>query len=175
VKLIVGVPQEDGGVRGISMERIAELTGMGLRRTERAMRDLVEAGLVTVHRICEQVEPDKYIGYPAIRVIPSVVFGLFGLDQTLAQERQRASQRRNEAKSRQPVNRAGLARFGLAIKAGLSGQESETPPSEPRPSDPSEKSDATNTPRGNAPRSATEMMKNLAARITKKNNPPQAP
>jgi len=175
VKLIVGVPQEDGGVRGIPMKRIAELTGMELRRVERAMRDLVSAGLVTVHRICEQIEPDRYIGYPAIRVIPSMLFSLFGLDRNLSQERKRASERRNEAGSGQEPNRADLARLGFAIKAGLSGhgqpvaRPPETPPPENRPGNPSEK------PNANAPRSATEMMKNLAARVTKKNNPSQAP
>nr|VFJ94015.1 MAG: hypothetical protein BECKLFY1418A_GA0070994_103618 [Candidatus Kentron sp. LFY] len=104
VKLIVGIPLKDGGVRGIPMEKIAEMTGMGLRRVERAMHDLVAAGMVSVHRFCNQVEPDKYIGYPAIRVIPTTVFSLFGLDVILKQERNRATQRRNEAKNRQAPN-----------------------------------------------------------------------
>nr|VFJ69002.1 MAG: hypothetical protein BECKDK2373B_GA0170837_12305 [Candidatus Kentron sp. DK] len=37
VKLIVGIPQEDGGIRGITMERIAELAGLGV--TSRLIRE----------------------------------------------------------------------------------------------------------------------------------------
>nr|VFJ89538.1 MAG: hypothetical protein BECKLFY1418B_GA0070995_10166 [Candidatus Kentron sp. LFY] len=173
VKLIVGIPLEDGGVRGIPMEKIAEMTGMGLRRVERAMHDLVAAGMVSVHRFCNQVEPDKYIGYPAIRVIPTTVFSLFGLDVILKQERDRATQRRNEAKTRQAPNRAGLARLGLSIRSGLARANQSASESKSQLAKPETKSTSP------SPRSATEMMEALAAKILKKNScstpPPMVP
>jgi hypothetical protein len=46
--LRVGIPQDDGSFGGIGLEWIAELSGMGLRRVERATHDLVAAGIVVV-------------------------------------------------------------------------------------------------------------------------------
>lgn len=91
--LRVGIPQTDGSFQGISMPFIAEKSGLTLKRTERAVRDLVKAGLLTVHPLCEKLSDTLYKGYAAIRTISKKLFSLFGMGGRLKHERDRAAHR----------------------------------------------------------------------------------
>jgi len=53
--LRVGIPQADQSFKGITMPFIAEKCSLTLRRTERAVADLVASGLLTVYPLCEKL------------------------------------------------------------------------------------------------------------------------
>ena len=91
--LRVGVPQDDGTLRGVNMLLLAGMAGLGLRRAERAIADLKAAGLIEVHRISEQLASGEYVGRAAIRTIPKSLFSLFGLGRELSKARDRATRR----------------------------------------------------------------------------------
>ncbi|WP_295612702.1 hypothetical protein [uncultured Lamprocystis sp.] len=113
--LCVSVPQADGTLAPVTLRTLAERAGLGLRRAERAMRDIVTGGLLVPHRRAARREDGSYVGRAAIRVVPSCVFGLFGLEARLAHDRQRISQQRREAAG----TRTGAARLRTAIGAAL--------------------------------------------------------
>jgi hypothetical protein len=94
--LRVGIPQHDGAFKGISMPFIAEKSGMTLKRTERAVRDLVKSGLITVHPLCEKISDTVYKGYAAIRTVSRKLFTLFGMGGRLKYERDRATSRQQK-------------------------------------------------------------------------------
>lgn len=94
--LRVGIPQTDGSFMGISMPFIAEKSGLTLKRTERAVRDLVRSGLITVYPLCEKLSDTIYKGYAAIRTISKKLFALFGMGGRLKHERDRASNRQRK-------------------------------------------------------------------------------
>jgi hypothetical protein len=96
VTLRVGIPQTDTSFAGISMPFIAEKSGLTLRRAERATADLVRAGLITVHPLCERLADAAYKGYAAIRTISSKLFALLGMSARLRHERERATTRQRK-------------------------------------------------------------------------------
>ncbi len=116
VTLRVGVPQDDKSFLGITMKKLAEIAGIGLRRAERAAHDLVAAGIMTVYPICEQVGPGEFVGRAAIRTIPSSLFGIFAAEERLKHERTRASKRRRQGKP-PPPTRTDAARMNIALNA----------------------------------------------------------
>ena len=101
VTLRVGIPQADGSFKGLSLEFLAEKAGLGLRRAERACRDLRKAGLVEVYPIAQKTEDDRYKGLPAIRRLPVSLFKVFGLNQWLQHERDKAAHRRRRRRRKQ--------------------------------------------------------------------------
>jgi hypothetical protein len=106
VTLRVGVPQTDTSFAGISMPFIAEKSGLTLRRTERATADLVRAGLITVHPLCEKLNDTAYKGYAAIRTISSKLFALLGMGGRLRHERERATARQRKRNRKQEQKQA---------------------------------------------------------------------
>lgn len=109
--LRVGVPvRYSRAMRGLSMETLAQRAGINLRRAERAMADLVAAGIVKVHRICEQDASGNYKGLPAIRTISEHLFQSFGLGKRLSKERKKAYRR-------DQVGENDKGRQGLAMAA----------------------------------------------------------
>lgn len=96
VTLRIGIPQNDSTFQGITMPFIAEKCGLTLRRAERAVADLVKAGLITVHPLCEKISDTVYKGCAAIRTISSKLFALFGMGGRLRHERDRATVRQNK-------------------------------------------------------------------------------
>lgn len=127
--LCLSVPQPDGTLLPIRMETLAERAGLSMRRAERAMRDIVDGGLLAIHRRCEQLADGSFIGRAAIRVIPPELFGLFGLQGRLEHDRRRISQQRTEER-RDQLNRTGDARMKISIRAAMNramGREP-TPP-----------------------------------------------
>jgi len=125
VTLRVGIPQTDGSFQGITMEYLAEVAGIGLRRAERAVADLVAAGIVTVHPICEKIGDAIYKGSAAIRTVSRSLFKLFGLGGRLRYERERASARRR--KQERKATAKGQAKIDLAVR-GAAGRRPKPQP-----------------------------------------------
>jgi len=119
VTLRVGIPQADGSFKGLTLEFLAERAGLGLRRTERACRDLRRAGLVEVYPIAQQTEAGRYRGQPAIRRLPVSLFKVFGLGKWLQHERDKAAHRRRRQRRRQETaaSEADVGRRELALDA----------------------------------------------------------
>lgn len=108
--LRIGRPAGLGEFKGLTMEHLARQAGLQLRRAERACRDLVRAGIIKVHRVCEQIADDKFIGLAAIRTLSRNLFEALGLGQRLRDERRKAYARKNKRQpSDQEKGRAGLA------------------------------------------------------------------
>jgi hypothetical protein len=117
--LCLSVPQPDGSLLPITMELLADRAGLGLRRAERAMRDIVSGGLIGVHPRAEPQPDGTYIGRAAIRVVPPSFFGLFGLEERLEHDRRRISQKRIEARGGATPTRTAGARIRTAVGAAL--------------------------------------------------------
>lgn len=112
--LRVGIPQADGSFQGITMAFIIEKCGINLRRAERAIADLVAAGLITVHPYCEKLDDGTYKGFAAIRTLDLRFFTLFGLDKWLKHERRNAAERQKKRQRKQEGKAA--AQLGLMLK-----------------------------------------------------------
>ncbi len=119
VTLRVGIPQADGSFQGLTLEFLAEKAGLGLRRAERACRDLRKAGLVEVYPIAQKTDGDRHKGLPAIRRLPVSLFQVFGLSRWLQRERDKAAHRRRRQRRRQEAaaTEADAGRRELALDA----------------------------------------------------------
>jgi hypothetical protein len=113
--LCLSVPQADGSLAPVTLKTLAERAGLGLRRAERAMRDIVAGGLLATHPRAERRDDGTYIGRAAIRVVAPSVFGLFGLEARLEHDRLRIGKQRREAAG----TRTEGARLRTAIGAAL--------------------------------------------------------
>ncbi len=113
VTLRVGIPQNDGSFKGISMPFIAEKAGLTLKRAERAIHDLVISGLITVHPLCEKLSDTVYKGYAAIRTVSKKLFTLFGMGGRLKYERDRAAARRRKRTRKEELK--GKAKVDLLV------------------------------------------------------------
>ena len=113
VTLRVGIPQPDGSMAGLTSATLAELSGLGERRAERAIADLKTAGIITVHPLCKRLEDATYQGLAAIRTVSKHLFGALGLDQWLAHERRKATERRDKRQEKQ--RRKALANARMAM------------------------------------------------------------
>ena len=111
--LRVGIPQPDKSFTGISMPFIAEKAGLTIKRTERAMRDLVKSGLITVHPLCEKLSDTAYKGYAAVRTVSRKLFTLFGMGGRLKYEREKASARQRKRTRKEELK--GKAKIELMI------------------------------------------------------------
>ncbi len=135
VTLRVGVPQADGSFQGLTLEFLAEKAGLGLRRAERACRDLRRAGLVEVYPIARKTEDGGHKGLPAIRRLPVSLFKVFGLSRWLQRERDKAASRRRRQRHRQDAaqTEADAGRRELALDAARrrAGEAAEAAPAEP--------------------------------------------
>ena len=141
--LRVIIPRDDGQAHGLTMERIAELAGIGLRRAERAVRDIKAAGICGVHPIAVELEDGSYTGAAAIRTLPASLFDLLGLGKWLQHERRRAYDRIRKRQDRKPGPKARAhldllarsieAKTSSALKAALgAGGRVQAPEADPR-------------------------------------------
>ena len=129
--LRVGIPHADQTFQGIKMSFIAERCDLTLRRTERAVADLVKSGLLTIHPLCEKLEDAIYKGYAAIRTINQKIFTIFGLGGRLKYERDKAAARVRK-KERKSLNSA-KAKIEIMIDAQINQtSEGNTPAEELR-------------------------------------------
>lgn len=116
--LRVGIPQNDTSFQGISMPFIADKASLSLKRAERAVRDLVRAGLITVHPLCQKIGDTVYKGYAAIRTVSAKLFTIFGLAGRLRFERDKASTRlkkrtrKEQTKSKAKIDLMIASHFG---------------------------------------------------------------
>ena len=115
VTLRVGIPQPDGSMAGLTMPFLAELSGLGERRAERAIHDLKAAGIITVHSICQQLEDATYKGFAAIRTVTKHLFTVLGLSAWLEHERRKAQERKD--KRTEKKRRKCLANVQMSMNA----------------------------------------------------------
>jgi hypothetical protein len=114
------------------MERIADLSGMGLRRVERATHDLVATGILGVHPIAKEERPGEFTSLPAIRTISASLFKAFGLGHWLKHERDKVSKRhRKEGRTEEATGRIDLLLAGARAK--LAKPSASRVPSKPVP------------------------------------------
>lgn len=131
--LCLSVPQPDGVLLPVRMDTLADRAGLSMRRAERAMRDIVDAGLVSVHKRCELQDDGTYIGRAAVRVLPPSFFGLFGLEARLEHDRRRIRQQRiKERETRKPTRTEG-ARIKTAIAGVLNTLRGPCKAAQPNP------------------------------------------
>ena len=121
VTLKVGIPQADGGMKGLTMPFLAGLAGLSLGRAERAIHDLKAAGIVTVHELCVELEDGAHKGLAAIRTVSAKVFAVFGLGQWLRHERDKASDRRKKKQRKDELK--NVARMQLVMGAASGRKE----------------------------------------------------
>ena len=130
--LCLSVPQPDGSLLPVRMDTLAERAGLTLRRAERAMRDIVEAGLLAVYPRCELQDDGTYIGHAAIRVVTPSFFGLFGLEARLEHDRRRISQKRTKERADRLPTRTEGARIKTAIGAVVNKLTGKGKPAKPK-------------------------------------------
>jgi hypothetical protein len=113
VTLRVGIPQPDGSFQGLTMEFLAEVSGLGERRAERAVHDLKAAGIITVHPIAQRIEDCTYKGIAAIRTVSRHLFTVFGLGRWLEHERRKAKERRDKKMEKHRRKAQGHIRMAM--------------------------------------------------------------
>ena len=161
VTLRVGIPTQ-GGFRGLTVPYLAELSGLGERRAERAVADLVKAGLVNVHPLCQRQDDLTFKGYAAIRTVSATVFALFGLGRWLPHEREKAAARLKKKQRKQDA--AELAKVKLAL-GGLANRQKSQPAAHGGAAAP-------NPPHASGPKSALDYLADIKAMLNGKGPPP---
>lgn len=115
VTLRVAIPQSNGSSMGLTMPYLAELSGLGERRAERAIHDLKAAGIITVHPICVKLADATYKGIAAIRTVSKHLFGALGFADWLKHEQRKATERKLQRDEKK--RRKALANMAMAINA----------------------------------------------------------
>jgi len=92
VTLHVGFPTEPGFFN-YKMEKLAERTGMGLRRVARAVRDLKNMDFLVISQIRERLQDGSYRSFSAIKIVSTTLFDALGLRVWLDKERAKARER----------------------------------------------------------------------------------
>ena len=164
VTLRVGIPGQ-GGFGGLTVPYLAELSGLGVRRTERAIGDLVKAGLVTVCPLCQRKGDLTYKGYAAIRTVSAAVFALFGLGRWLPHERDKAAARLKKKRRKQEAAELAKVRLALGSLANKTGQ-----PGMPGLPDHGGAS-APNPPKADGPKGALEYLAAIKSMLNGKDPP----
>jgi hypothetical protein len=100
---------------GLTMPFLAELSGLGERRAERAIHDLKAAGIITVHSICQQLDDATYKGFAAIRTVTRHLFTALGLNAWLEHERRKALERKNKRTEKKRLKK--LANVQMLLNA----------------------------------------------------------
>lgn len=124
--LRVGIPQNDSSFQGITMPFIAEKSGLTQKRAERAIRDLVNSGLIAVHPLCKKISDTVYKGYAAIRTLSAKLFTIFGLAGRLKYEREKAAARLKK-RTRKHDNQAKAKMDLVLTGAGQTASSTHTP------------------------------------------------
>ena len=140
--LRVGIPTSSGFLN-LTFDYIAKKTGMSLRRSERALHDLKDAGLITVSQPRQLKEDGTWKGLAAVKAISKGLFAQFGLTDMLAYERIKASKRlkqqhkwwaKQEEQQKARTTRTEKARFSVfmgsvASKLGKGNKKQKEDPS----------------------------------------------
>jgi len=165
VTLRVGIPAQSG-FAGLTVPYLAELSGLGVRRTERAIGDLAKAGLITVCPLCQRKDDLTYKGYAAIRTVSAAVFALFGLGRWLPHERGKAAARLKKKRLKQEA--AELAKVKLAL-GGLANKTGQ--PGMPGLPNNQRGASAPNPPKADGPKGALEYLAGIKAMLNGKDPP----
>ena len=117
--MCLGRPRPSG-FEDVSMEKIMEVSGMGKRRCERALKDLHKAGFFepTQRRGCSKT--GKWFGLRAIRQVKECLFEMIDLGKLLKLEQKKAKVRLDEQARKWgvPVSRL-VTRVGQAMGRAL--------------------------------------------------------
>jgi len=90
--LRVGFPSKGGSFVNIDYQHIAKMTNLGIRRVERAVRDLVSSGIMTHKRICVQSEGQTR-GRACVKRLSRWLFDCLGYGGMADREIKKAKQR----------------------------------------------------------------------------------
>ena len=175
--LRIGLPQEEGGFIGLSMEFLAERAGLGLRRAERACHDLVAAGILTIHPRVEATADGDYRGLPAVREITTALFKIFGLEKWLQHEREKAAKRQKRHRQRQEnaQTAADIGRQELNLKAAQRRAQAAAPSPATSPAAPAPESTPTPPRPDRAARETARAALGIMLKHLRGGPPPDAP
>lgn len=134
--LQVGLPQSNGGRKGLTVAFLAKLAGLGERRTERALNDLKKSGLITMETLRKRRADGTYRTIASIRTLSRSIFIRLGLGDWLIHEQRKARERREkreekkyspQAKILSQVALAALKRTRRRKQAQASGERRNPP------------------------------------------------
>lgn len=94
--LRVGIPRGDGTYYDYSIAQIAEAAGLGLKRTQRAIADLKQAGLIKINQIREKVANNSFRSFVAVKTITRSLFAALGLGSMFSREHEKRSKRQHK-------------------------------------------------------------------------------
>jgi len=123
VTLHVGFPTEPGFFN-YKMEKLAERTGMGLRRVARAVRDLKNMDFLAISQIRERLKDGSYRSFSAIKTVSTTLFDALGLrgwldkERTKARERLRKKEKAYEQRMRQTRSAENTSTDRETIRSG---------------------------------------------------------
>lgn len=109
-----GIPTAKG-FQSLTLDYLANFTGMGERRMERAIADLKCSNILTVAQPRQLQEDGSYRGLAAVKAVNSLLFGAFGLLKWLKHERNRASERLAKKANKKGGTLGQWSRSALAI------------------------------------------------------------
>jgi len=127
VTMHVGFPTEPGFFN-YKMEKLAERTGMGLRRVARAVRDLKNMDFLAISQIRERLKDGSYRSFSAIKIVSTTLFDALGLRGWLDKERAKARER---LRKKQKAYEKACAKRGATMMNRLTAKIAGTAPTNP--------------------------------------------
>lgn len=79
--LRVGIPRHNYGFVSYTLSYLSKKAGLDLRRGQRAMRCLVDAGIITVYQQRTLSETGEYRSHAALKTVNRAIFRVFGLER----------------------------------------------------------------------------------------------
>ena len=123
--LRIGIPRHHGVISGLTLDWVAKRVGIGQRRVERALSDLIKSGLIDSRQRSHRTAKGSYCGVAAIRSLSPHLFKLLGLSKWLVYEQRRAHKR--QTKQDLKANERDTAVRLLALKSSRQGVARSSP------------------------------------------------
>lgn len=117
--LRIGIPTHRGVFSGLTIDWVAKRVGLGQRRVERALSDLIQSGLIDSRRRSHRTAQSSFCGLASIRFMSPHLFKLLGLGKWLVYEQKRAHKR--QSKMNLKANERDTAIRHLALKSARQG------------------------------------------------------
>lgn len=117
--LRIGIPRHHGVISGLTIDWVAKRVGLGQRRVERALSDLIKSGLIDSRQRSHRTAKGSYCGVASIRSLSPHLFTLLGLGKWLGYEQKRAHKR--QFKQDLKVNERETVVRLLALKSARQG------------------------------------------------------
>jgi len=127
VTMHVGFPTEPGFFN-YKMEKLAERTGMGLRRVARAVRDLKNMDFLVISQIRERLKDGSYRSFSAIKIVSTTLFDALGLRIWFDKERAKARER---LRKKQKAYEKACAKRGATMMKRLTAKIAGMAPTSP--------------------------------------------